>query len=212
MIALGLIGYMRDNGNLFDLSIVIVSGVEVRRTDRLSLEGNEIAQCTCTETKLPTHLHLSSVSNGFACPIVPYQPLRRGLGHSLHVQKFIVAPPVILTGGVPATGNSAAGVVTAFRCLRLVRIFRMARRWTSMADLIGRCRKTVDDVGNVALLMALTLFVFALLGMQLFANKLRVDPETGYPLKIGTAKWFEATTPRANFDTLGETTITLFQV
>ena len=35
-----------------------------------------------------------------------------------------------------------------------------------MADLITRCKKTMTDVGNVALLMVITLFVFSLLAMQ----------------------------------------------
>jgi len=67
--------------------------------------------------------------------------------------ELAVAPPEFLGGGDSGTGSG--GVLTAFRCMRLFRVFKMAKRWEAMNDLMAKFARTLADVGNVAFLMFL---------------------------------------------------------
>ena len=83
--------------------------------------------------------------------------------------------------------------------------------------------RSLVDMSNIALLMMLFVYIFSLLGMQLFANRMRFD-SWGYSIEIGAPEWFTTRTdeegnvrlgaqsPRANFDSLTWAFTTIFQV
>lgn len=68
--------------------------------------------------------------------------------------------------------------------------------------------RTVHDVGNFSVLFFLFVYVYALIGMQTFANRFRFD-EYGYPLDQNHVA---VNIPRANFDTILWAMVTVFQV
>jgi hypothetical protein len=69
---------------------------------------------------------------------------------------------------------------------------------------------TINQIGNFMVLLGIFIYVFSLLGMQLFAGKLKFD-EDHIPIKI-TSSEVGATilSPRANFDSLIWAVITVF--
>lgn len=67
---------------------------------------------------------------------------------------------------------------------------------------------TIKEVGNFGVLFMLFIYIYALIGMQVFSNQFRFD-ELGYPVDRYHAA---AYIPRANFDTLIWSMVTVFQV
>ena len=127
----------------------------------------------------------------------------------LSVVELAAAPPVAFGG---QEGNSG-GAITALRSFRLFRIFKLMSKWTSMKKLLVKVIKTVKDLGNFGVLLTLFLYIYTLVGMQFFANRLRYD-EDGYPIEdIGSDEWKNpAIWPRSNFDDFNHAFGTVFQV
>ena len=58
----------------------------------------------------------------------------------------------------------------ALRAFRLLRIFKLARQWRSLSVVIQSLLTTLVAVRDLIIVLVLTLFVFALLGMQVCAH------------------------------------------
>ena len=72
-------------------------------------------------------------------------------------------------------GNTG-GVATAFRALRVIRVVRISRFMRSLRILIGTIQSALPAVGWMVLLMIFAIFVFGLMGTQLFREKFE-NPE-----------------------------------
>ena len=70
---------------------------------------------------------------------------------------------------------------------------------------------TFNDMWPRAVLLFLFMYIFALVGMQFFANRLRFDAD-GYPVEIGTDGWAALRSARLSFDTFGAAMTTVFTV
>ena len=123
--------------------------------------------------------------------------------------EVIAAPPVVFGGQEGESG----GAITALRSFRLFRIFKLMSKWKSMKKLLVKVIKTVKDLANFGVLLTLFLYIYTLVGMQFFANRLRYD-EDGYPIEdIGSDEWENpAIWPRSNFDDFNHAFGTVFQV
>lgn len=67
----------------------------------------------------------------------------------------------------------SGGAVSALRAVRLLRIFRLARKWTSFRVLLRMMYETLYDIQYFAVLLFLFIFIEALLGMELFAYNVK---------------------------------------
>lgn len=107
------------------------------------------------------------------------------------------------TDGGQNTDNS----FSAFRGVRLLRIFKLARSWSSFREILSKIHLTMIDVSVFSLLLLMFMLIFTLLGMELFGHKVRfendkpVDPDLGIGLS-----------PRPNFDNIGMGITTIFAV
>jgi hypothetical protein len=72
-----------------------------------------------------------------------------------------------------AVPPSPQGLLPADRCCVC------GRQWTSLRVLLVTTWKTLKDVADFSILLGLFVFIFSLLGMVLFANRLHFDPDTG---------------------------------
>ncbi|CBN75915.1 similar to sodium channel, voltage-gated, type IX, alpha isoform 5 [Ectocarpus siliculosus] len=122
--------------------------------------------------------------------------------------ELAIWPPDILTGG---DGEDWGGGLSALRSFRVLRILKLARGWSSMRDLLETLRKTLLDIGNFALLLLLFMFIYVLIGVQFFANRLHFA-EDGRVIGIGEEGYYDAEVPRSNFDTLLHAFTTVFEV
>ncbi|KAH8064513.1 hypothetical protein JL722_1389 [Aureococcus anophagefferens] len=97
----------------------------------------------------------------------------------LSVLEVLLAPPRFL-GKAAIANDGNAGVLSALRALRIFRVFKLAKSWKNMAKLLALLQKTLGDVANIAGILMLFMYICALLGMQLFANRFRFDGATGF--------------------------------
>ena len=70
---------------------------------------------------------------------------------------------------------SNGGAVLGFRSVRILRIFKLARNLRSFLIMIEKITVSIKDIANFSVLLFLFLFTFTLLGLELFANKVKFN-------------------------------------
>jgi len=111
-------------------------------------------------------------------------------------------------------GEGGGGGLSAFRTFRLFRVFKMAKEWKSLQILLKTMLKTILEIGNFAVLLLLFMFIYALIGMQFFSNRMRFY-DSGEAIPITEREdWADAWegSPRNNFDDFLWSMTTIFQV
>ena len=79
--------------------------------------------------------------------------------------------------------------------LRVARVFKLVNKWKALHDAIAVTGSTIGDIANFLILLALLVFTYAIIGMELFANKIKFDSNDLVDLEKGTS-------PRFNYDNL----------
>lgn len=115
---------------------------------------------------------------------------------------FNIFDALIVIMSLLEIGLGSGGGFSALRAFRLFRVFKLFRVG-DLRILIDSIAFTVSTIGNYVVLLVLFIYVYALLGMQFFAGKLRFDD--GVPSKTGIV-------PRAHFDSLIWACTTIFSI
>ena len=100
------------------------------------------------------------------------------------IVELIMGPPAFISGSDEGGGG---GGISALRSFRLFRIFKLAAKWKAMRQLLDLIVVTAIQMGNFMLLFFLFLYIYALLGMQFFAGRMRFDDD-GYRIDIKVRK------------------------
>lgn len=100
--------------------------------------------------------------------------------------------------------TSESGIISAFRGVRLFRVFKLTRSNLTLRSLTDSMLYTFKAIMNFLLVFSLFIYVFALLGMDQFAGKFKFDSEGLYDTN--------GKVPRQNFDTILWAFVTVFQV
>jgi hypothetical protein len=108
---------------------------------------------------------------------------------------------IVIISLVEISMSDGGGSFSALRAFRLFRIFKLFRVG-DLRVLIDSIAFTITTIGNYTILLVLFIYVYSLLGMQFFAGVLKFDA-LGLPDKDGVS-------PKANFDTLTWSALTLF--
>ncbi|KAF3689886.1 Voltage-dependent L-type calcium channel subunit alpha-1D CHCACHA1D [Channa argus] len=87
--------------------------------------------------------------------------------------------------------------ISVFRCVRLLRIFKVTRHWQSLSNLVASLLNSMKSIASLLLLLFLFIIIFALLGMQVFGGKFNFD---------------ETQTKRSTFDNFPQALLTVFQI
>ena len=61
--------------------------------------------------------------------------------------------------------------ITVLRAFRILRIFKLAKTWTELHELLGTLWKTIIDISSFTVVLFLFMFIYTILGMELFAFK-----------------------------------------
>jgi len=85
----------------------------------------------------------------------------------------------------------------------LLRVFKLARSWTSFRALLNKILDTFDEILTFAILLGIFLIVFMILGLEFFANKVHLD-QNGNISDSGLS-------PPINMDNLQNAFIAVFQ-
>uniref|UniRef100_A0A8C1LQ33 Voltage-dependent L-type calcium channel subunit alpha n=1 Tax=Cyprinus carpio TaxID=7962 RepID=A0A8C1LQ33_CYPCA len=87
--------------------------------------------------------------------------------------------------------------ISVMRCIRLLRLFKITRYWTSLNNLVASLLNSVKSIASLLLLLFLFIVIFSLLGMQVFGGKFN------FPDRV---------IQRSNFDNFPQALISVFQV
>ncbi|NXS38537.1 CAC1S protein, partial [Pomatostomus ruficeps] len=109
---------------------------------------------------------------------------------------FVVCSGILETILVELDTLSPLGI-SVLRCIRLLRIFKITRYWTSLSNLVASLLNSVRSIASLFLLLFLFIIVFALLGMQLFGGKFDFE---------------DMQVRRSTFDTFPQALISVFQI
>ncbi|XP_050797481.1 sodium channel protein type 5 subunit alpha-like [Gopherus flavomarginatus] len=69
-----------------------------------------------------------------------------------------------------AKGRKEHGNLLVLRSFKLLRVFKLAKSWTTLNTLIKIIGNSVSAVGNLTLVLAIIVFIFAVVGTQLFGK------------------------------------------
>merc|ERR1719277_1673522 len=61
--------------------------------------------------------------------------------------------------------------MSVLRCIRLLRAFKVTRYWASMGNLVKSLVNSIASINALLVLLILFIFIFALLGMQIFGGR-----------------------------------------
>ena len=76
--------------------------------------------------------------------------------------------------------ESSSGL-SALRCFRLLRILKLFRNWKDLRNYVTALFNSIEEIAYFLLLMFLFMFIYAILGTQLFRDKYVVDGENQRP-------------------------------
>lgn len=95
--------------------------------------------------------------------------------------------------------------VSVLRCVRLLRVFKVTRYWTSLRNLVVSLLNSMRSIASLLLLLGLFIIIFSLLGMQLFGGKFNYSGMEMF-------NEYDDEKPRSNFDDFINSMFTVFQV
>lgn len=117
---------------------------------------------------------------------------------------------LILTAST--NGETDTGEVSAFRGIRLLRIFKLARSWTNFRETLSTIYVTIKDVCYFSVLLIMFMFIFSLLGMEWFGYKVAFD-SNDRPIEIEAVGLIsDSEYPRPNFNTIGMGFVSIFAI
>ncbi len=137
IVALGVGGYLSDAFNRFDGAVVLLSLLDVA--------SSVIHVGIDSQVRTTERVH----------------PIRRAVSARHRSARSLCMPPHLTL--CPARLIARRQVLRAFR---LLRVFKLLRSWTSLQRLLSALLSLASDFLYLMLLLALILFIFALLGMQ----------------------------------------------
>lgn len=83
-----------------------------------------------------------------------------------------------------------------------LRVFKLAKSWPTLNLLISIMGKTVGDLGNLTFVLAIIIFIFAVMGMQLFGKHYEENVD----------RFFDQSMPRWNFTDFMHSFMIVFRV
>jgi hypothetical protein len=118
------------------------------------------------------------------------------------------SPPAMLGG----TAGESGGGVSALRCFRVFRLLKLLKEVESLRRLLVTVLSVLADVMTFGVLLVIFIYIFALAGMQILANRFRFDPWTRRLVSFNDENYDSSASPRANFDTLREALLSVVQI
>ena len=122
-----------------------------------------------------------------------------GLGPKKYVQdNFNIFDALVVFMSIVELAMANSGSLSALRSFRILRVLKLVRSWKKLQNFLYTIYLTLISLGEFSFVVILTVFIFALLGMQMFGGKMcGLD---------------DGEIPRHNFDTLLWALVTVFQV
>ena len=91
------------------------------------------------------------------------------------------------------------------RAFRLLRIFKLAKSWRKFKYLLKTIGETLKDISTFSILLFLFIFTYTILGMETFADKVKLDADGNIDMVNGKS-------PEYSFDFFLDAFATVFIV
>jgi hypothetical protein len=98
-----------------------------------------------------------------------------GLGFREYVRDYFNifdAILVIISMLEEVTTFDEASAFSSLRAIRLLRIVRLARSWKTFNELLIKMAKSLNDVSTFGILLFISMTIFTLIGLELYAYKI----------------------------------------
>ncbi|KAG8175505.1 hypothetical protein JTE90_009139 [Oedothorax gibbosus] len=122
------------------------------------------------------------------------------LGRGYFKSSWNVFDLVVVLLSLADLSFETVGGLSVLRTFRLLRVVKLAQAWSTMRLLLIIIASTLGAVGNMTLVLAVIVYIFAVLGVQLFADT--YTPENFYPDPV----------PRWNFTDFVHSLLMVFRV
>lgn len=100
----------------------------------------------------------------------------------------------------PAEGEEGGGgMISVFRALRILRVFKVTKSMENFKRVLQTIGSVVPEMSNFFALLILFVFFFSVMGLHLYGGTFTIFVEQGDPR-------------RSNFDTFGNSVLSVFQV
>ena len=101
-------------------------------------------------------------------------------------------------------GDSSIVIIqTVMKATRILRFFKIAKFWDSFSVLLVTVRQTLINISPFARLMLIVLFIYTMLGLELFSHRAKFDSSNRVDLLNGTSTMF-------NFDYFLNSMLTVY--
>ncbi|XP_063982973.1 sodium channel protein 60E-like isoform X2 [Diachasmimorpha longicaudata] len=90
--------------------------------------------------------------------------------------------------------------LSVLRGLRLLRVLKLAQSWTTMKVLLSIIISSIEALGNLTLVLVIVIYIFAVIGMQLFSKDYTAE------------KFFPDPVPRWNFNDFFHSFMMIFRI
>jgi hypothetical protein len=111
--------------------------------------------------------------------------------------------------------NHKSNLASVFRVFRLLRVFKLASYWHSFNYFLLTIQNTLTKIGSFIALLLFFIFIYAILGLEFFSNKIRFDYDNQpipyfAPTNANVSR--VRSVPPSNFDTFAFSFISVFIV
>eukprot|EP00795_Rhopilema_esculentum_P002961 gene2961-1213_t len=93
----------------------------------------------------------------------------------------------------------AGSGLSVMRVFRLLRVLKLAQSWKTMGQLLSTIGNSIGALGNITVILCIIIYIFAVVGMQLFGSKY-------------TEQVFGGNIPRYNFKNFGNSFMMIFRI
>ncbi|KAH8346359.1 hypothetical protein KR084_007257, partial [Drosophila pseudotakahashii] len=100
--------------------------------------------------------------------------------------------------------------LSVLRGLRLLRVLKLAQSWTTMKVLLSIIISTIGALGNLTLILVIVIYIFAVIGMQLFSKD--YTPEKFDPDPVPKLYYFLLPLSRWNFNDFFHSFMMIFRI
>ncbi|XP_012789522.2 sodium channel protein type 10 subunit alpha [Sorex araneus] len=101
-------------------------------------------------------------------------------------KKWNIFDCIIVTISLMELGMSKKGSLSVLRTFRLLRVFKLAKSWPTLNTLIKIIGNSVGALGNLTFILAIIVFIFALVGKQLLGDSYK---ERGCKIAASNEPW-----------------------
>ncbi|XP_074055167.1 sodium channel protein type 10 subunit alpha-like [Macrotis lagotis] len=85
-------------------------------------------------------------------------------------KRWNIFDSIIVTLSLVELGLPQKASLSVLRSFRLLRVFKLAKSWPTLNNLIKIIGNSVGALGNLTFILAIIVFIFAVIGMQLFGE------------------------------------------